>query len=71
MKEKYGELQVQLTGESEKAICVTLDHHNDDEEHWIPKSVLSHSEREMNDWTVGDSVALRVAQWFIDKEELA
>ena len=38
------------------------------EEFWIPKSLLSHGEYWIDDLSRGDSVELRIAEWFCEKE---
>ena len=38
------------------------------EEFWIPKSLLSHGESWIDDLSRGDSVELRIAEWFCKKE---
>jgi hypothetical protein len=55
----------ELKIQTDKAILVVLE--ADEEEHWIPRSVLS-DENECTE--LGESGDLWVASWFADKEGL-
>ena len=67
-KESYDNIMCAFLHQTDKAVLVNPE--NSSEEIWIPKSVLSHSEREMDGWQKEDLVNLRVASWFTDKYDL-
>ena len=60
---EYHDLEVTYVKQSEKAVLVEYAC----TEYWIPKSVLSHSIREMSDWDYGDNICVQVAEWFVEK----
>ena len=67
-KEAYENIMCMFIHQTDKAVLIEPE--NNKSELWIPKSLLSHSEHEMDGWQKGDMINLRVATWFIDKNDL-
>jgi len=60
---EYKELEITFVSQTEHAVLVEYA----DTEYWIPKSILSHSMREMNDWDKNDNLCIQVANWYVEK----
>ena len=50
---------------SGKALLIVDKH---DEDHWVPRSVCMNGHHE---FVVGDDVTLKIADWFVEKNEIA
>ena len=67
-EEIYHNISGQVIRTSTKAILFNAD--APDREVWIPKSLCSHGASWLDELEDGDTVKLRVIDWFAEKEDL-